>query len=42
MQGVRASEFRVLAVSGGGFLGLYAAGVLAQLEARAREPLARR
>ncbi|MCW5657209.1 MAG: patatin-like phospholipase family protein [Burkholderiaceae bacterium] len=35
-------EFRILAVSGGGFLGLYAAGVLAQLEAEAGEPLGRR
>jgi predicted acylesterase/phospholipase RssA len=43
MQGSpRASEFRILAVSGGGFLGLYAAGVLAHLEAQAGEPLARR
>jgi predicted acylesterase/phospholipase RssA len=39
--GARAPEFRILAVSGGGFLGLYAAGVLAQLEAQAGEPLAR-
>ena len=38
----RAPEFRVLAVSGGGFLGLFAAGVLARLEAQAGEPLARR
>jgi uncharacterized protein len=38
----RASEFRILAVSGGGFLGLYAAAVLARLEARIGEPLARR
>jgi predicted acylesterase/phospholipase RssA len=38
----RAPEFRILAVSGGGFLGLYAAGVLARLEAQAGEPLARR
>jgi predicted acylesterase/phospholipase RssA len=36
------SEFRILAVSGGGFLGLFAAGVLAQLEADAGEPLGRR
>ena len=38
----RAQDFRILAVSGGGFLGLYAAGVLARLEAQAGEPLARR
>jgi predicted acylesterase/phospholipase RssA len=38
----RAPDFRILAVSGGGFLGLYAAEVLAQLEAQAGEPLARR
>jgi len=41
-QGARRPDFRILAVSGGGFLGLYAAGVLAQLEAQAGEPLARR
>ncbi|HET9204664.1 MAG TPA: CBASS cGAMP-activated phospholipase [Burkholderiaceae bacterium] len=35
-------EFRILAVSGGGFLGLFAASVLAQLEAEAGEPLGRR
>ncbi|HEX6018045.1 MAG TPA: CBASS cGAMP-activated phospholipase [Burkholderiaceae bacterium] len=40
--GARKPDFRILAVSGGGFLGLYAAGVLAQLEAQAGEPLARR
>ena len=34
--------FRILAVSGGGFLGLFAAGVLARLEAQIGEPLARR
>jgi uncharacterized protein len=38
----RPRDFRILAVSGGGFLGLYAAGVLAQLEAQIGEPLARR
>ncbi|HET7526538.1 MAG TPA: patatin-like phospholipase family protein, partial [Burkholderiaceae bacterium] len=38
----RAQDFRILAVSGGGFLGLYAAGVLARLEAQVGEPLARR
>jgi patatin-like phospholipase/acyl hydrolase len=36
------SPFRVLAVSGGGFLGLFAARVLAHLEAQAGEPLGRR
>lgn len=35
-------EFRILALSGGGFLGLYAAAVLAGLEERAGEPLGRR
>ncbi|MBE7416966.1 MAG: patatin-like phospholipase family protein [Ideonella sp.] len=40
--GAHAPEFRILAVSGGGFLGLYAASVLAQLEEQAGEPLARR
>jgi len=35
-------EFRILAVSGGGFLGMFAAGVLAKLEEQAGEPLARR
>jgi predicted acylesterase/phospholipase RssA len=38
----RAQDFRILSVSGGGFLGLYAAGVLARLEAQVGEPLARR
>ncbi len=33
---------RILALAGGGYLGLYAAAVLAELEARGREPLARR
>ena len=36
------SEFRILSLSGGGYLGLYAAVVLADLEARVGEPLARR
>ena len=36
------SPTRVLALSGGGFLGLYTAAVLEGLEARAGEPLARR
>ena len=34
--------FRILALSGGGFLGLYTARVLAELEERAGEPLGRR
>lgn len=34
--------FRILSLAGGGYLGLYAAWVLAGLEARAGEPLARR
>lgn len=38
----RTKPFRILAVSGGGFLGLYAAGVLAQLEEQVGEPLGRR
>jgi len=38
----RAREFNILAVSGGGFLGLFAASVLARLEAQVGEPLARR
>lgn len=37
-----ARPLRVLALSGGGFLGLYTAHVLAALEAEAGEPLARR
>jgi uncharacterized protein len=37
-----APEFRILAVSGGGFLGLFAAGVLARLEAQAGVPLGSR
>lgn len=36
------SEFRILALSGGGYLGLYAAVVLAELEERVGEPLGRR
>lgn len=35
-------EFRILALSGGGYLGLYAAAVLAGLEEQAGEPLGRR
>jgi hypothetical protein len=35
-------DFRVLSLAGGGYLGLYTATVLAGLEARAGEPLARR
>lgn len=38
----RARPFRILSVSGGGFLGVFAAGVLARLEARCGEPLGRR
>ncbi len=34
--------FRILSLAGGGYLGLYTAGVLAGLEDRAGEPLARR
>lgn len=34
--------FRILSLAGGGYLGLYTAGVLAGLEARAGVPLARR
>lgn len=36
------NEFRILALSGGGYLGLYTAVVLADLEARVGEPLGRR
>ncbi len=36
------NEFRILALSGGGYLGLYTAVVLAELEKRAGEPLGRR
>lgn len=36
------SEFRILSLSGGGFLGLYTAMVLADLERRVGEPLGRR
>jgi len=36
------SEFRILSLSGGGYLGLYAAVVLAHLEERIGEPLGRR
>lgn len=35
-------NFRILSLAGGGYLGLYTAWVLAGLEARAGEPLARR
>jgi uncharacterized protein len=35
-------DFRILALSGGGFLGLYAAAVLAALEEQAGEPIGRR
>lgn len=37
-----ARNFRILSLAGGGYLGLYTAWVLAGLEARAGEPLARR
>ncbi len=36
------TPFRVLSLAGGGYLGLYTACVLAELEARTGEPLARR
>jgi patatin-like phospholipase/acyl hydrolase len=35
-------SFRILALAGGGYLGLYTASVLAALEARCGEPLGRR
>jgi uncharacterized protein len=35
-------EFRILALSGGGFLGVFTAALLADMEARAGEPLGRR
>jgi len=38
----RRNEFRILALSGGGYLGLYTAVVLAQLEQKLGEPLGRR
>ena len=38
----RRNEFRILALSGGGYLGLYTAIVLAQIEQRLGEPLGRR
>jgi predicted acylesterase/phospholipase RssA len=38
----RQSEFRVLALSGGGYLGVYTAALLARLEERVGEPLGRR
>jgi uncharacterized protein len=37
-----AQEFRILALSGGGYLGLYSAALLAGLEAEAGEPIGRR
>ncbi|HET9978482.1 MAG TPA: CBASS cGAMP-activated phospholipase [Burkholderiaceae bacterium] len=40
--GVGRGEFRILALSGGGYLGLYSAAVLAALEAQAGEPIGRR
>jgi uncharacterized protein len=36
------SEFRILALSGGGYLGLYSAAVLAAIEAQVGEPIGRR
>ncbi|MDH4061544.1 MAG: CBASS cGAMP-activated phospholipase [Aquincola sp.] len=36
------TEFRILALSGGGYLGLYSAAVLAALEAEVGEPIGRR
>ena len=38
----RAREFRILALSGGGYLGVYTAALLADLEDRVGEPLGRR
>lgn len=38
----KSSEFRILSLSGGGYLGLYTAVVLAELERRLGEPLGRR
>ena len=38
----RAMPFRILALSGGGFLGLYTAALLAALEKRSGEPIGRR
>lgn len=35
-------EFRILALSGGGYLGVYTASVLAEMEERVAEPLGRR
>jgi len=42
MNELDAQPFRILSLAGGGYLGLYTAGVLAGLEAAAGEPLARR
>lgn len=38
----RAANFRILSIAGGGYLGLFTACVLADLEARVGEPLGRR
>jgi patatin-like phospholipase/acyl hydrolase len=38
----RGEPMRILALAGGGYLGLYTAAVLAELEKRARDPLGRR
>lgn len=40
--GAKTGEFRILSLSGGGYLGLYTAIVLAELERRIGEPLGRR
>lgn len=40
--GTPRKPFRILSLAGGGYLGLYTASVLAQLEAHAGEPLGRR
>jgi patatin-like phospholipase/acyl hydrolase len=41
-RGRESGPMRILALAGGGYLGLYTAAVLAELEARVGEPLARR
>lgn len=42
MCAAKSKPYRILSLAGGGFLGLYTAGVLARLEERCGEPLARR